>query len=222
MPSYLNVVYDEKVKPLTEYPRQLCSHLVSRFEIVPGAKLLDVGCGRGDFLNGFESCGLDAYGADHDPSGAKFAGDAVVKHADLEKGDFPFADNTFDVVFSKSVIEHLSDPVKFISETRRVIQPGGRIIVMTPDWHSAMKVFFDDYTRRRPYTVTARKSLLDILGFQNTQAELFYQLPVLWRYPWLKIISRCLQLVVPVRSKRSRIKFVRWSVELMVLGTGVK
>jgi len=126
MPGYLDIVYDEKLRPLTAYPRALCAYLVSRFKIAQGAKLLDVGCGRGDFLNGFKSCGLEAFGADHDPSGAKVAPDVVVRHADLEKGEFPFADNTFDVVFSKSVIEHLSDPVNFIAETRRVLKPGGQ------------------------------------------------------------------------------------------------
>ena len=221
MPSYLDTLYSEKTKPLTAYPQQLCRYLVSRFEIVRGSKILDVGCGRGDFLNAFKSCGMEVYGVDHDPSGAKFAQEGVVKYADLERGDFPFADNTFDVVFSKSVIEHLSDPAHFIKESWRVLKPGGRIIVMTPDWVTQMKTFYDDYTHRQPYTVRGIKSLLDIFGFQSAQAEIFYQLPILWQYPALKIVSRCLQCVVPVTLK-SKIKFVRWSVELMILGTAVR
>jgi 2-polyprenyl-3-methyl-5-hydroxy-6-metoxy-1,4-benzoquinol methylase len=128
---------------------------------------------------------------------------------------------SFDVIFSKSVIEHLFDPSKFVSECRRVLKPGGRIIVMTPDWGSTMKIFFDDYSHRQPYTATALKDLLDVFGFYKTHAELFYQLPVLWKYPALKAVSRILQFMVPVTAK-SKIKFIRWSVELMVLGTGVK
>lgn len=221
MASYLNTVYNEDIRPRTEYPKQLCCHLVSRFKIPIGATILDVGCGRGEFINGFMTCGLDSYGIDREPTGSKVDKNVVIKYADFEKGAFPFKDDYFDVVFSKSVIEHLFDPSTFISECYRVLKPGGRIIVMTPDWKSTMKVFFDDYTHRQPYTPTAVKDILGIFGFKNPFSEVFYQLPITWKYPIIKIVCKLLQLFVPVTLK-SNIKFIRWSVELMVLGSGVK
>ena len=48
---------------------------------------------------------------------------------------------------------------------------------MTPDWISQMKIFFDDYTHRQPYTVTAVKDILNIFGFREVNSEIFYQLP---------------------------------------------
>jgi 2-polyprenyl-3-methyl-5-hydroxy-6-metoxy-1,4-benzoquinol methylase len=221
MSGYVSTIYDEKVRPKTAYPFELCAHLVQRFQISKKAKILDVGCGRGDFLEAFQAQGLEASGIDREPSAASVAPSVAVKYCDLEKDTFPFADGTFDVVFSKSVLEHLFNPEKFLLECKRILKPGGRIILMTPDWVSQMKIFFDDYSHRQPYTVTGVKDALEIFGFKETQAELFYQLPVLWRYPALKILSRILQWVVPVTTK-SRIKFIRWSIELMVLGTGVK
>lgn len=221
MKGYIGTVYDEKLRPRTDYPEKLCLHLTDRFNIPQGAKLLDLGCGRGEFLEGFKKAGLDVFGLDRDPHATKAVNAIEVKTCDFEKNKFPYADNTFDVVFSKSVVEHFFDPENFILESLRVLKPGGRIIMMTPDWITTMKVFFDDYTHRQPYTVTAAKDLLDIFGFNKTQVEIFYQLPVLWRYPALKVLSRLLQMVVPVTAK-SRIKFIRWSVELMVLATGVK
>ena len=221
MSDYVSTIYNEKVRPKTAYPLELCAHLVQRFNIPKKAKILDVGCGRGDFLEAFQTQGLEASGIDREPSAASVAPSVAVKYCDLEKDTFPFADGTFDVVFSKSVLEHLFNPEKFLLECRRILKPGGRIVLMTPDWVSQMKIFFDDYSHRQPYTVTGVKDVLDIFGFKETQAGLFYQLPVLWRYPALKILSRILQWVVPVTTK-SRIKFIRWSVELMVLGTGVK
>ena len=183
--------------------------------------LLDVGCGRGDFLKGFKGLGLDARGIDCEKSHSRISRDIDVKYSDIEKSPFPFDDEMFDVVFSKSVIEHLFDPENFMKECRRVLKPCGRIIIMTPDWISQMKIFFDDYTHRQPYTVTGIGDILRIFGFKKTTAEIFYQLPVLWKYPVLKALSRLLALFVPVTTK-SRIKFSRWSVELMILGTGVK
>ena len=221
MSGYIDTIYNEAERPITTYPDELISHLCARFNIKKGEKVLDVGCGRGDFLNAFKSYGLKTSGVDREPSGAKVAPEVEIKYCDLEKSAFPFADETFDVVFSKSVIEHLSDPELFISESLRVLKPGGRIITMVPDWISCMKIYFDDHTHRQPYTVVSLRELLKMKGFQEVRTELFYQLPVLWRFPALKVFSKILQTIVPVTTQ-SKIKFIRWSVEMMVLGTGIK
>ena len=221
MPGYIDVVYDEKVRPYTESPTQLCNYLIHRFNMKPEDRLLDVGCGRGDFLKGFNDSGLDVCGVDNEKSDSPLLKDTEVRYAHFENEIFPFDSDTFDIVFSKSVIEHMFNPGNFMGECYRVLKPGGRIILMTPDWISQMKTFFDDYTHRQPYTVAAIKDTLSIFGFKEVSSELFYQLPILWRYQALKIVSRILRLFIPVTTK-SRIKFVRWSVELMVLGTGIK
>lgn len=59
MSNYIKVVYDEKVRPYTEYPPQLCKYLSNRFYMKKEDKLLDVSCGRGDFLKGFKDLGLE-------------------------------------------------------------------------------------------------------------------------------------------------------------------
>lgn len=221
MRSYIDVVYDERVRPHTEYPFQLCKYLFNRFKMKRGYKLLDVGCGRGDFLKGFKDLGLDVCGLDNEKSHSQMLKGIEVRYANIENEPFPFDSQMLDVVFSKSLIEHLFNPESFMRECNRVLKPAGRVIIMTPDWISQMKTFFDDYTHRQPYTVTAVKDILNIFGFKEVTSELFYQLPILWRCPLLKILSSILGLFVPVTTK-SRIRFVRWSVELMILGTGIK
>ena len=222
MPGYIDIIYDEKVRPYTEYPGQLCNYLLHRFNIKKEDRLLEVGCGRGDFLKGFKDSGLNVCGLDYErPLSQVMLKDIEVRYANLENEPFPFDNDVFDVVFSKSVIEHIFKPENFMKESYRVLKPGGRIVLMTPDWISQMKIFFDDYTHRQPYAVAGVKDALNIFGFTEVSSELFYQLPMLWRYPALKVLSRILQLLVPVTTK-SRIKFIRWSVELMILGTGIK
>jgi len=213
MTGYLKTVYDEKKRPKTTYPAELASYLIKRYSIRRGSRFLDVGCGRGDFLDAFEKQGLDISGLDHE----SYTKDTRVRLCDLEKEAFPFREGEFDVVFTKSVIEHLFDPALFLTECKRVLKPGGRILILTPDWISQMKIFFDDYTHRQPYTTAGLKEAMEIFGFKEVQSELFYQLPVLWRVPALKIVSRFIQGVVPVTAKSS-VKFIRWSVELMILG----
>ena len=219
--DYISVVYDEKKRPKTQYPFQLADYLCQRFHLRPGMTFLDLGCGRGDFLEAFHQKGLRASGLDGSDSAVQSLKRFDVRKADLDAGRFPYDDDIFDVVFSKSVVEHFHNPENFIKETHRILKEGGRIITMTPDWVSQMPIFFDDYTHRTPFTVESLKDMLEILGFKNVTSEKFYQLPILWEHPSLKIVSRFLSLFVPVTLK-SKNKFIRWSVELMLLGTGTK
>ena len=221
MKDYVAVVYDTDRRPVTQYPVQLAEHLCRRFGLKKGDRILDNGCGRGDFLRGFVQYGLDGYGVDISDYAGECLKDIKFFKADIENGRLPFENDFFDVVFTKSVIEHFHKPDNFLKECRRVLKPGGRVIVMTPDWQSTMFIFYDDHTHVQPYTERAVLDTLNIFGFQNVRAEIFYQLPVLWRYPWLKPVSRMLQLAGPVRKIYVN-KFIRWSRELMVLGTGIK
>ena len=223
MNNYIDTIYDKKLKPFTAYPNQLCKYLMQRFEIRKGCSLLDVGCGRGDFANSFKDLGLNVSGLDRDKSRHPCLQGVEVQYADIEKEPFPYEDQIFDVIFSKSVIEHLSDPKNFIMECYRVLKPKGKIIIMTPDWISQMKVFYDDYTHKQPYTVAGVNNILKVYGFQDVTAERFYQLPIIWKYPVFKVISSIIRYVTPVGiARKSCIKYMRWSTELMILAKGVK
>lgn len=219
--DYVSVIYDTTTRPVTQYPDQLASHLANRFGMKPGQQLLDVGFGRGDFLRAFARVGLKVSGVDQSPSALESCADLDVHSCCAGRDQLPFPDESFDIVFHKSLLEHLDDPEPLMEETLRVLRPGGRLIVLVPDWISQMGIYFDDHTHRRPYTQVGLKDLLVICGFQDVHAELFHQLPVLWKHPSLKIVSRLLRGVVRPEH-RPKSSFVRWSVELMILGAGVK
>ncbi len=222
MSTYLDVVYNKKQRPYTDYPSQLCRHLFESFAMKQGDKLLDVGCGRGDFTKGFKDLGLEVAGIDREKGDSEMLQGIEVRiSSDIENSPFPFENESFDVVFSKSVIEHFREPDNFMKEVCRVLKPGGRVITMTPDWQSQMYIFYNDYTHVHPYTVEGLTRLLKVYGFKDSTSELFYQFPALWEHPWMKIISRTLQLLGPVK-KIYKNKFMRWSRELMILATGVK
>ncbi|MFA5878119.1 MAG: class I SAM-dependent methyltransferase [Candidatus Staskawiczbacteria bacterium] len=221
MLSYLDVVYKEETKPITDYPLKLCSYLSDRFKMEKGDKLLDIGCGRGDFLKGFKDIGLDVFGLDIEKSKSDIVKNIKIYNCNFELNSFPLENNSVDFIFSKSVIEHLKNPENFIKEIYRVLKPGGTAILMTPDWQSQMKIFYDDYTHVRPYTRIGLEDFLKMSGFKNVSSEIFYQLPILWKLPWLKIFSKSLQIFGPVK-RIHRNKFIRWSKELMILGHGEK
>ena len=150
-----------------------------------------------------------------------------VKQCDLASDVFPYDDESFDVVYHKSVLEHMYDPGNLMRETIRVLKPGGKLIILTPDWHTQWKIFYEDFTHCRPYNVMALSDLLQIYNYKNVEVESFFQLPIVWKYPSLKIISRILQIFTNVYGARwltekTGIKFFRWSVDTMVLGYGEK
>lgn len=114
-----------------------------------------------------------------------------------------------------------------MKETHCVLKPGGKVVILTPDWSSTMKVFYEDITHRRPYDRTALRDTLAMYGFRDIEVERFHQLPIVWKIPAIKIATGLLRLFLPTIPARkiteaTGIKFFRWSVELMVLGVGQK
>ncbi len=214
--NYLNVMYDKKIKPVTDYPAQLCTYLCERFNLK--GNLLDAGCGRGDFAHAFRWVNLRVEGLDGEVISEN---NLVVCKTDFDTDSFPYPDNHFDTVFSKSVIEHLENPEHYLKECLRVLKPGGRLILLTPDWFSQKDIFYDDPTHRHPYTVEGISNIMKMVGFANIEAEKFYQVPIVWRHPIMKVLCCILQHFIPVRWGLKN-NFLRFSIELMVLGTGVK
>jgi SAM-dependent methyltransferase len=93
--------------------------------------LVDLGAGDGTLAErlqkeGFDVTAVDAIADDFRPLGIE------VKTADLNEG-IPFADGQFHVVVSTEVIEHLENPWFFVRELYRITEPGGVVIISTPN-----------------------------------------------------------------------------------------
>ena len=225
--DYVSTIYDELRTPKTDYPKKLIEYLSKRFDLQGNMKLLELGCGRCEFLFEFQNYGFECKGLDRDISSVQNEYNLEVKQCDLANDVFPYNDESFDVVYHKSVLEHMYNPENLMRETIRVLKPGGKLIILTPDWHTQWKNFFEDFTHSRPYDVMALSDLLKIYGFNSLSIERFYQLPVVWKFPVIKLLSKILQLVTNVYGGRwltnkTGIQYFRWSVELMILGYGEK
>jgi SAM-dependent methyltransferase len=221
MATYLETTYDVKRRPASDYPSLFAQHLFDRFNMRAGQTLLDVGCGRGDFTNAFRALGLHVSAVDHEIATSDFLKGIDVKKCNLEKETFPYQENTFDFVFSKSVIEHMWDAEHFLREHGRVLKKGGVVLCLTPDWMSQYLIFYNDNTHKRPYTKESLRRAFSMADFEKIHIEHFYQLPLVWKYPPLLLVSRFLQKLGPVRTL-SKNRFYRWSRELMLLGSCVK
>src|SRR5216683_5167428 len=109
---------------------------VMGFDDFAGARLLEVGCGMGTDLLQFARRGAKVTGVDLTPRSIEISRQHLAVYG--EGGDFaisdgeslPFADESFDVVYSNGVLHHTPDTAAVVGEIHRVLRPGGRAIVM--------------------------------------------------------------------------------------------
>ncbi len=222
MSKYLSTIYDDNRTPFTDYPSELIAYLVREYSLKPSMKILEPGCGRSEFLKNFKKHKLDIYGIDISKEALKYANDFEIKICDIEKDKIPYPDNFFDVIYSKSFIEHLHDPGKFFIEARRVLKPGGVLISLVPDWEANWKIYYDDMTHRTPFTKISLKDAYHIYGFKSVNISTFRQLPIVWKYPVLNYFCYFISQLYSLRSSLMKFKFLRFSKELMILGYGEK
>jgi SAM-dependent methyltransferase len=100
----------------------------------PGAVVLDAGAGRGvRYRYDYAPRVARVVGVDVDPGIAYNTN--VHQRVIGNLAALPFADSTFDLVFSKYVFEHLDRPRRTFQELRRVMKPAGHLVFHTPNMH---------------------------------------------------------------------------------------
>ena len=104
--------------------------------------MLNLGSGAGDFTAEIACAGARVIGVE--VAEAAIAR-ARSRHQELEfrlaaiEGPLPFDDGGFDLVWTSEVIEHVADTARWLSELRRVLAPGGRLLLTTPS-HGRLRV----------------------------------------------------------------------------------
>lgn len=111
---------------------------IKHIGVKPGMKVLEIGCGGGVFCHKLKKYipDLDITGLDRDKNHIVYAKekagelgvDCTFVEGDI--GSLPFADDTFDLVYSHTVAEHVP-PDLFFGEQRRVLKSGGRLSVLS-------------------------------------------------------------------------------------------
>ena len=153
-------------------------------------RVLDVGCGTGALLDALATRFPDTalFGADASPemlsvAAEKLAGRAHLHTAHAER--LPYADGAFDLVVSVSALHYMPDAHAALSEMRRVLAPGGRLVVT--DWCDDylacrlcdlyLRLF--DHAHVRTYGRAACERLLSDAGFGPVSVER-YRISALW------------------------------------------
>jgi len=100
-----------------------------------GQRVLDLGCGEGRFAAELQRAGAEVLAVDVAQEPLRRAAGA---HPELElaliacEDEWDLPDAAFDVVWAGEVIEHVADTAGWLSEVRRVLRPGGTLLLSTP------------------------------------------------------------------------------------------
>ena len=147
---------------LTSRGRKLSARLRKALElanVLPGERVLDIGCGRGELVVQSALRGADAVGIDNAATAVRIAARALAEmppevHArasfaimDARKLGFP--DAAFDVAIMSDIVEHLypRELRQALAETRRALKPGGRLVIHTSPNAFVYEVAYPAYIR---------------------------------------------------------------------------
>lgn len=144
-----------------------------------GGRLLDVGCGNGELLleaaaRGFDVAGLDVSTHAVARTNASLGREVAVSGT-IESAGIP--DRSFDVCVCTDVVEHTRDPIRFLAELRRVLKPGGLVLLATPDvssWSARVmrRSWYEFKTEHLHYfTRTSLETAMVRVGFREVHAQ---------------------------------------------------
>lgn len=161
-------------------------------EKIKNKRVLDVGCGLGNYTSLFSHDRNDVIGLDiGDFRLPQFSNSFKFVKYDGEK--MPFRDNFFDVIVSFDVIEHIKNDLQFVKEIKRILKLRGKLLVVTPNRTRLAAILLRLIGKRykfpfvgqetgfcgksvhfREYTARELKSLFLKAGFEKVSIECFW------------------------------------------------
>lgn len=169
--------YAGRRKILTDFVEEICRKVTDR-----RPRILDVGCGTGANLMMLSQYG-DAEGVDVSEDALSFCRERGLEKVTLGEAEkLPYEDGTFDLVTAFDVVEHIDDDLAGLREMRRVLRPGGHVLLFVPTFMFLWGVQDDVSNHRRRYRMPELRSVLEKAGFEierTTYANITFFLPIL-------------------------------------------
>lgn len=172
---------------------------------VRNGRLLDVGCGSGEWLLAMRARGWEVEGVDFDKDAVNAAEQRglAVQLGSLE--DLRYQDNLFDAITLNHVIEHVPDPVRTMRECLRILKPGGQVVLFTPNGASLSHYIFKDSWRGLEpprhlhiFTPQSMELLLNHAGFRKVCVKPFIVTSVIYDSLLLRRGQAGSQLLQPI------------------------
>lgn len=131
----------ERQRLLATILRPATCDVLARLPKLPAAHVLDIGCGQGnttrllaEVLAPASCIGLEFDDGLVDHASSQPGNAACLSFRQGDATQLPFADDSFDIVFCRFLLVHMTEPVRVIREMLRVAKPGGFVVAFEPDF----------------------------------------------------------------------------------------
>ena len=121
----------------TAYEQNKMDKILKSGVLPDKGKILDVGCGKGEFLANMKEKGWEDYGVEAAAVAAVYAQEKMgVNVLNCRLDEANFTDLYFDVVTFWHALEHLHDPSAVLAAVNRILKPGGHLLIALPNFRS--------------------------------------------------------------------------------------
>ncbi len=158
---------------------------------VQGQRMLDFGCGVGDFLHFAQQKGYEVTGSDVSEDARHFASEKLGKTVISPDDVFAMPDNSFDIITMWHVLEHISDLKKQAALLDRLLADGGRLVIALPNYQSYDAQYYKDkwaaYDVPRHLNHFNQKTLETV--FAGTKLHIISVRPLKWDAYYISMMS---------------------------------
>jgi 2-polyprenyl-3-methyl-5-hydroxy-6-metoxy-1,4-benzoquinol methylase len=183
--AYKYVGFEDQFRGSRDVIRERLETYVACFESGPGGDVLDVGCGRGEFLDLLAARGIPARGIDlnHEMAEGCRTRGLNVQQADAVEYLTDVPDHSLAGLFAAQVVEHLEPAylLRFLELAFEKLQPGGRLVLETLNpacWTAFFESYIRDITHRWPLHPDTLKYLVLASGFSRAEVEFRSPVPL--------------------------------------------
>lgn len=170
------------------YKEDKWEHEAALPHIQIGEKVLDVGCGEGNFLAKVQRKGAIAFGIELNKKAAKIAMGKGL-HIYEELLDNHALDSFYDTVTSFQVLEHVADPLAFVRGCIRLLRPGGTLVIGVPNNDSFLRLDPNNFLNQPPHHMGLwnRKGLAALATITELKIKAFETEP-LFEHGWYQSV----------------------------------
>lgn len=151
--------------------------LIAELEKLKSGKLLDIGCGNGDFFGLLKGKGFELHGTDLaenmvNAAQKKYGDIAKIIQSDAE--NLPYQDGMFDIIICNASFHHYTNPEAVLKEMRRVLKDNGVLLIgdpWTPQPIRAIINFFTRFSDEGDYHYYGYSVLFKAVGYNGTDAD---------------------------------------------------
>jgi SAM-dependent methyltransferase len=167
----------------------IIKQLLNKFVQDRHSKILNIGSGTGGNTSVLQQFGTIT-GVDNSEEAVAFARKRGYETVVADATNIPFGDNSFDVLVALDVLEHIKDDTLALTEWRRLLKPGGKLLITVPAYQWLWSFHDEALHHLRRYTASGLNRTLNLVGFKILKRSyaIVFSFPLIVGYRLLRSI----------------------------------